>query len=565
MSTPLEAAARQRVGQVLRGKWRIDGLLGVGGMASVFAGTHRNGNRVAIKILHPQVAVDPSIQERFLREGYVANAVGHDGAVTVLDDDTTDDGAVFLVMELLEGETLDARVDRLGGRLPLNEVVSLADQLLDILASAHAKGIVHRDIKPENLFLTRKGLLKVLDFGIARLLDGAGASSATKTGSMLGTPAFMAPEQALGHIKEIDHRTDIWAAGATMFALLAGRPVHPGQTMNEQLIAAATRPVAPVMTLVPGLPVVIARVMDRAMAYDKANRWSSARDMLDALRDGDEVTVMAAPSAVAMALASTGTVVAAPRAEFVSSPDIATARPNLASSPSITSRSPSGSGTAAMATPPVITASGMAVGRTLAEQPAQPRKAISPLLLAAGIGGGALLGLVALIIVVVLTRESSDESAALNVSSATVASATASSEKPPARIEPEPPPPEERIDPDTLPVAAPATLEIVAQGGQCKVIVDGEAKGTTPINALAVPAGDHEVHCVSASGTSVRKVTAESGSKQTVAFAVKPAPAPVSTPTPGCRTNSECRHNRVCVRGQCVSQPPPKANPLDVR
>jgi serine/threonine protein kinase len=565
MSTPLEAAARQRVGQVLRGKWRIDGLLGVGGMASVFAGTHRNGNRVAIKILHPQVAVDPSIQERFLREGYVANAVGHDGAVSVLDDDTTEDGAVFLVMELLEGETLDARAERLGGRLPVSEVVSLADQLLEVLASAHAKGIVHRDIKPENLFLTKKGQLKVLDFGIARLLDGAGASSATKTGSMLGTPAFMAPEQALGHVKEIDQRTDIWAVGATMFALLAGRPVHPGSTVNEQLIAAATRPVAPVMTLVPGLPVVIARVMDRALAYDKANRWSSARDMLDALRDGDEVTVMAAPSAVAMALASTGTVVAAPRAEFVSSPDIAAARPNLASSPSLTSRSPSGSGTAAMAAPPVITASGMAVGRTLAEQPAKPQRVFSPILLAAGIGGGALLGLAVLVAVVLLASDHGDGDPAPNVSSATVASATASSEKTPTRIEPEPPRTEERIDPDSLPAAGPATLEIVAQGGQCKVIVDGETKGTTPIKALAVPAGDHEVHCVSTSGTSVRKVKAESGATQTVAFAVKPAPAPAATPASGCRTSSECRHNRVCVRGQCVSQPAPKANPLDVR
>ena len=160
-------------------------------MAAVYRGSHRNGNRVAVKVLHSSVSNHADLRERFLREGYVANRVDHRGAVRVLDDDIAEDGSVFLVMELLEGHTLDARWERAGRQLPPREVAELTHQLLDVLAAAHDKGIVHRDIKPENLFLTGDGILKVLDFGIARLRDttGVGMASATRTGSMLGTPA----------------------------------------------------------------------------------------------------------------------------------------------------------------------------------------------------------------------------------------------------------------------------------------------------------------------------------------------------------------------------------------
>jgi serine/threonine-protein kinase len=162
---PMLMRARTRVGSVLREKWRLDALLGVGGMAAVYSATHRNGSRVAVKILHPELSVNVQVKTRFLREGYVANAVGHDGAVRVSDDDTAEDGAAFLVMELLDGETLEDRRMRFGGRLSEDEVLAMAEQLLDVLAAAHAKGVVHRDLKPENVFLTRAGQVKVLDFG----------------------------------------------------------------------------------------------------------------------------------------------------------------------------------------------------------------------------------------------------------------------------------------------------------------------------------------------------------------------------------------------------------------
>src|SRR5262249_55018447 len=131
-----------RVGTVLKDKWRLDTLLGVGGMASVYAATHRNQKRVAVKMLHPELSSDAKVRTRFLREGYLGNTVGHPGAVMVDDDDVTEDGLAFLVMELLEGETLDVRAEeRSSGRLHLEEVLGVADQLLDVLAAAHAKGI----------------------------------------------------------------------------------------------------------------------------------------------------------------------------------------------------------------------------------------------------------------------------------------------------------------------------------------------------------------------------------------------------------------------------------------
>ena len=283
MREDLDSQAQARVGAWITEKYRLERLIGCGGMASVYAGVHRNRNRVAIKILHPHLSIDTDLRARFLREGYVANRVDHPGAVRVLDDDTADDGAVFLVMELLEGVTLDERWKRAGLRLPQQEVCELASQLLDVLAAAHAQGIVHRDIKPENLFLTREGVLKVLDFGIARLQEAGASHGPTQTGRMLGTPAFMPPEQALGRSREIDGQTDVWAVGATMFTLLTGHPVHEAETMQEMLVNAASQPARLLASLLPELPQGIAQVIDRALAFRKVERWSDARAMEAAL------------------------------------------------------------------------------------------------------------------------------------------------------------------------------------------------------------------------------------------------------------------------------------------
>jgi len=203
--------------------------------------------------------------------------------VQVLDDDTDDDGSLYLVMELLDGESLERRQTRLG-HLPPDEILAAADQLLDVLAAAHEKGIVHRDIKPENVFLTRDGAIKVLDFEIARLRELSTASSATRTGTTMGTPAFMPPEQARGLWDEVDGRSDLWAVGATMFSLVTGRLVHEARTTNEQLLAAMTHPAAPIASVAPDVPAPVAEVVDRALAHAKEDRFPDARAMRDAVR-----------------------------------------------------------------------------------------------------------------------------------------------------------------------------------------------------------------------------------------------------------------------------------------
>ncbi len=291
--------AEARVGRTLKDKWTLERLLGVGGMAAVYAATHRNQKRVAIKMLHPELSFNGAVRQRFLREGYVANTVQHPGAVSVDDDDVSEDGCAFQVMELLDGETLDARWARKGRRLPPGEVLALMDRVLDTLAAAHTRGIVHRDLKPENLFFTRDAQVKVLDFGIARVRELSGASK-TQTGSLMGTPTFMPPEQARGRWDEVDGQSDLWAIGATMFTLLSGEFVHMATTVSEALVLAVTQPARSLGALRPELPSAVIAFVDRSLAYDKQARWPDALSMQMGLReayaalesDWDERTVL---------------------------------------------------------------------------------------------------------------------------------------------------------------------------------------------------------------------------------------------------------------------------------
>jgi serine/threonine protein kinase len=272
------------VGRILRDRWRIDGRIARGGMGSVFIATHKNnGSTAAIKILHPEFSRDKDTRGRFLQEGYAANHVNHPGVVRILDDDVTEEGVAYLVMELLEGELVEQRRIRKGGKLPLSEAYDIGDQLLDVLAAAHAKDIVHRDIKPDNLFLTNEGRLKVLDFGFAQVKTGFRPEQ-TATGFLLGTPGFMAPEQAMGNRPLIDAQSDIWAVGATLFMIVTGEPVHLGDSPAEMLVAAANYPVRPIGSVDPQLPTRLANAIDRALAFDKRDRWPDARSMQMALR-----------------------------------------------------------------------------------------------------------------------------------------------------------------------------------------------------------------------------------------------------------------------------------------
>lgn len=274
-------------------------------MAVVYKATHRNQAEFAIKMLHPEFSMREDIRSRFLREGYAANSVKHSGAVLVVDDDVAEDGAAFLVMELLRGAPVDEIWEkRCNSRMAPRLAIAIGYQLLDVLAAAHEKGIVHRDIKPPNLFLTKEGVLKVLDFGIARVRDAmTTGAQVTGTGMLLGTPAFMAPEQAMAKSSEIDGKTDVWDAGATLFTLLSGQIVHPGENAPQVMIRAATVRARPLQSVVLEVPAELADIVDRALAFEKDARPTAAamRDALEQCYDklyGEPISV--APLAALM-------------------------------------------------------------------------------------------------------------------------------------------------------------------------------------------------------------------------------------------------------------------------
>lgn len=273
------ASARDRLGQTLGGKYVLEDVLGVGGTAVVYRAKRPDGSIVALKMLHDYLGASEEVCRRFQREAYVANVLDHPGTVRVLDDGSTDDGVPYLVLELLEGESVEERRLRFGGQLPLDEVFSIADQLLAVLEIAHAKSVVHRDIKPSNLFVNEALELKVLDFGIARMVDEVSSATSTKTGQMVGTPAFMPPEQALSRPRDVDARTDLWAVGATMFTLLSGHHVHLAESSSEHLVKAATVPARSLAKALPGVPANVESLVAKALAFSKDDRWPDARTM----------------------------------------------------------------------------------------------------------------------------------------------------------------------------------------------------------------------------------------------------------------------------------------------
>jgi serine/threonine-protein kinase len=284
VSDEIVKRAEGRVGSWLRQKWHLDELIGVGGMAAVYAATHRNGSRGAVKVLHLELSVDTESRERFLREGYAANKVGNAGAVSVLDDDVTDDGSVFLVMELLDGAPLVDVLRRQPGRvMPLFAALSVTEQLLGILESAHERGIVHRDVKPDNVFITREGRVKLLDFGVAQLREGQ-KSFRTQSGFALGTPAFMPPEQAAGKWKEVGPPSDLWAVGATLFTMLTDRTVHEAETVPLLMAAAMMLPAPAFASVKPGAPDDVCALVDRALAFAPKGRFQSAHEMRVAVK-----------------------------------------------------------------------------------------------------------------------------------------------------------------------------------------------------------------------------------------------------------------------------------------
>jgi len=274
-------------GYRLDDKYVVIRHLSTGGMGAVYEVEHAPlGKRLAAKVLLPELAKRPRLLERFRREARAASATGHENIVEVTDLGQTPQRAPFLVMELLQGRTLGAELK--AGPLAPERAVHIARQILSALAAAHGRGIVHRDLKPENVFLIKRGsdndFVKVLDFGIAKMLDEVDERELTQAGQVVGTPTYMAPEQARGD-KTIDGRADLYAVGAILYRMVTGHRPFSGDSFNALLFAIAqgnpTRPRQHNAKVSPLLESVVLK----AMAVDRSQRYQTAEELDEALAE----------------------------------------------------------------------------------------------------------------------------------------------------------------------------------------------------------------------------------------------------------------------------------------
>ncbi len=270
------------------GSYRVERLLGKGGMGSVYMGVHPGiGSRVAIKFLHPQFSHDDKIVERFFNEARAVNVIGHDNILKILDLNVTDDHRHYFVMEFLAGRPLQALL-RHNVPVPLEVAGPIVVQVCDALEAAHKRGIVHRDLKPENVYLItmkgKKNFVKVVDFGIARVTDDSGASTGkTQTGMVMGTPAYMSPEQGSGESSKIDGRSDVYSLGVMMFQLATGRLPFPGANFGEVLIGHLQLQPPQPRSLNPQIPEAYETIILRCLQKKQEDRFQSMKELKEAI------------------------------------------------------------------------------------------------------------------------------------------------------------------------------------------------------------------------------------------------------------------------------------------
>ena len=278
-----------KLGMILQDRYRIIRQLGEGGMGAVYEGEHLLiKKRVAIKCLHAQYAQNPEVVARFHREALAATSIGHQNIIEVTDLGRFPDGSVFMVLEYLQGRDFARLIDDEGPQ-PLGRVVRIVSQICDALIAAHAKEIVHRDLKPENVFLVRRGddpdFVKLLDFGISKMKssgDDPGANM-TRTGMALGTPYYMAPEQAQGR-KDVDHRADIYALGVILFRALTGQHPFEHDSYPMLVLKICTEPPPPLRRYRPDLPAEVEQIAARMLAKTPEERFQNCAAVKAALK-----------------------------------------------------------------------------------------------------------------------------------------------------------------------------------------------------------------------------------------------------------------------------------------
>ncbi len=293
-------------GDLVGGRYRLERPIGSGGMATVWRATDEvTGTAVAVKRMHPHVQDDPDLLARFRREAEVVARLDHPCIVRLLDEGAADEEGPYIVVELVEGATLKELI-RQRGRLDPAEAASIASQVARGLELAHRSGVVHRDIKSHNILVTGDGVAKLTDFGIARLLDGM-QDGLTRTGTVLGTSDYLAPEQARG--LGVDGRTDVYALGIVLYECLTGELPFPADTPMAVALRQVRDPMPDPRAARPGVPAYLAAIVMRACEKDPAARFGSALDMADALLDapsGGTASMPVIPPEVVAADADTG-------------------------------------------------------------------------------------------------------------------------------------------------------------------------------------------------------------------------------------------------------------------
>jgi serine/threonine-protein kinase len=538
-----------QAGQTIAGKYRLNRLLGTGGMASVWSATNVFTEReFAVKFMLPQVARTPEAARRFLLEAKVSARINHPNIIEVIDVGQAEDGSLFLVMELLTGVSLDVATRRQTPAMTLHEFLGLMKDVGVALAAAHRSGVIHRDLKPTNVFLhkDRDGRVvpKLLDFGVSKILEEENNTSLTVVGTVLGSPLYMSPEQAMG-AAGIDQRTDVFAFGGILFEATTGQRAYDAPNFNALIVSIATKEPKKIDEIAPQLPEPLRALVRECMVTDKTKRLGS----FDAIVERLDVMMKDAESLSARLPSPYG------ENERPSDPDATNALPMLGRSDrdAATKSVPPQSGGARQSAPP----SG-AIGQQSNGVPAAWTQSgnrgveaalawlrhvekyvrdMPPKTRAIGAAGaGAAVVLIVIGITVAVSGSGSSSRAAIQGSSvaaatgvsppggpalvgqtsaqATQTATAATLAEPPHPPTPSPPSADDSsnvptISVDSLPVVgrgAPAKgngrLSIVASPGWCSVSVDGTQRGVTPLTGFDVPAGTHRVDCTPPSGKS---------------------------------------------------------------
>jgi serine/threonine protein kinase len=327
-------------GAVLQDTYQVGELLGSGGMGDVYLASHARLNRqFAVKILHPQVAKNREAFARFRREAQITSELGHPHIIQVIDFNTLPDGSPYIVMEYLQGEGLDVRLET-WQIVPVDIALEVADQLGSALAAAHAKGVVHRDLKPQNIFLTQvpddDWYVKILDFGISKIKGST--SIVTQDNSLIGTPYYMSPEQAEGRADQIDHRTDQFALAVMVYEMVTGKSPFEGESIPSVLYHVVHTQPPMAHEVNPEVPVAMGLALARGMAKKSTDRFDSIKEFTRALHGASATTESAripaprAPSVDPLGATSMST----PMALAIAPITLGDAVPREASQPSLT-------------------------------------------------------------------------------------------------------------------------------------------------------------------------------------------------------------------------------------